>query len=57
MSARDTESIVTYTVKVYYTPKFAAFTDDVEGFIDEVITETNQGYINSKVWDVIVTFD
>jgi len=38
---------VTYTVKVYYTPQFAAVTADIEGFIEQVIEETNQGYINS----------
>jgi hypothetical protein len=46
---QDTTTIVTYTVKVYYTPEFAAVTADIEGFIEQVIQETNQGYINSKV--------
>ena len=46
---RDTTTIVTYTVKVYYTPQFAASTSDIDGFIDQVIQETNQGYINSRV--------
>ncbi len=45
----DTTTIVTYTVKVYYTPQFAAATADIEGFVDQVIQETNQGYINSNV--------
>ena len=45
----DTTTIVTYTVKVYYTPQFAATTADIEGFVDQVIQETNQGYINSNV--------
>ena len=45
----DTTTIVTYSVKVYYTPEFADATEDVQGFIEQVIAETNQGYINSKV--------
>ena len=27
----------------YYTPEFAAITEDIPGFIDQVIAETNQG--------------
>jgi len=46
---RDTTTVKTYTVKVYYTPQFAASTSDIDGFINQVIQETNQGYINSKV--------
>jgi len=46
---QDTTTLVTYTVKVYYTPEFAAVTSDIDGFIEQVIQETNQGYINSKV--------
>ena len=34
---------------VYYTPEFAAATDNIEEFIDKMIVETNQGYINSKL--------
>merc|ERR1719186_157041 len=45
----DTTTIVTYTVKVYYTRQFQAATADIDGFLDQVIQETNQGYINSKV--------
>ena len=45
----DDDQIVTYSVKVYYTREFEKTTSDVAGFIDQVIAETNQGYINSKV--------
>jgi len=45
----DNSTVVTYTVKVYYTAAFAASTPDVEGFIDVALNETNQGYINSQV--------
>ena len=33
----------------YYTPTFASITTDIDGFIDQVLAETNQGYINSGV--------
>merc|ERR1719175_494082 len=48
-AADDTTTIVTYTVKIYYTKEFKAVTSDIDGFMDQVIQETNQGYINSKV--------
>ena len=33
----------------YYTPAFASVTTDIDGFIDQVLAETNQGYLNSGV--------
>ena len=33
----------------YYTPTFASITTDIDGFIDQVLAETNQGYLNSGV--------
>merc|ERR1719228_2431066 len=48
-AADDTTTIVTYTVKVYYTPQFKAATADIDGYVDQLIQDTNQGYINSKV--------
>lgn len=45
----DTTTVVTYSVKFYYTPQVAASTADIQSFIDQVIQITNQGYINSKV--------
>merc|ERR1711922_106232 len=48
-AADDTTTIVTYSVKIYYDKKFKAATSDIDGFLDQVIQETNQGYINSKV--------
>ena len=41
---------------VYYTPEFAAATDDIEEFIDKMIEETNQGYINSKLPITVTKF-
>jgi len=46
---QDSTTMVTYSIKFYYTPEFAATTPDIEGFIDEVIMETNAGYENSKI--------
>ena len=45
----DREDIVTYSVMIYFTPAFAAITADIPNFVDQVITETNQGYINSQM--------
>jgi hypothetical protein len=45
----DNTTIYTYSVKFYYTPSFSAVTPDIEGFIDQVLAETNQGYANSLV--------
>merc|ERR1712198_537301 len=45
----DDSTIVEYTVKFYYTVEFAQATDDIELYFDQVIAETNQGYINSKI--------
>merc|ERR1719412_1825009 len=33
----------------YYTPEVATYTNDIPGFIDQIIAETNQGYINSMM--------
>jgi len=39
----------TFSVKFYYTPEFAEATADIDGFLDQVLSETNQGYMNSGV--------
>ena len=46
---KDNTTIVTYSVMIYYTKAFADITPDIEGYTDILISETNQGYINSKV--------
>ena len=48
-AASDNETKVAYSVMFYYTADFEDLTEDIEGFIDQVVAETNQGYINSKV--------
>ena len=45
----DNTTIVTYSVMFYYTREFAEITDDIEGFVDEAVAITNQGYINSQI--------
>ena len=47
--AEDTTTIVTYSAMIYYTPDFASVTPDIEGWVDQVLAETNQGYINSLI--------
>ena len=46
---QDNITGIEYSVKIYYTPDFAATTPDIPGFVNQMIMETNQGYINSKV--------
>ena len=45
----DTTTIKTYSIMVYYTPEFAAVTADIEGWVDLVLEEANQGYENSNI--------
>jgi len=55
-SVADNKTIVTYSVMIYYTLQFASVTADVEGFVNQVIAETNQGYINSGIPVRIIRF-
>ena len=45
----DERSEISFSVKFYYTPEFAASTADIDGFLDQVIAETNQGFANSGI--------
>ena len=45
----DTTTVVTYSTMIYYTPEFAAVTADIAGWVDQVLAESNQGYINSQM--------
>jgi hypothetical protein len=45
----DNTTLVEYSVKIYYTAEVEADTADLEGFIQLIIAETNQGYINSNI--------
>jgi hypothetical protein len=44
---RTTEAV--YSVTVYYTKGFKRSTPNVEAFVEELLAETNAGYINSKI--------
>jgi len=45
----DNQTLVHYSIIFYYTKDFAANTEDINGFIDHIVAELNQGYANSKV--------
>ena len=45
----DNSSMVQYTVMFYFTTDFAKITADIGGYVDQVLAETNQGYVNSDV--------
>ena len=45
----DNSTLVQYTVMFYYTTDFAKMTADIAGYVDQVLAETNQGYVNSDV--------
>ena len=45
----DTTTVVTYSIMFYYTQALEDATADIDGFIEQVLAETNQGYINSQI--------
>merc|ERR1712200_33861 len=45
----DNHTMVTYTANVYYTPKVAEMTYDMDTFIQNRFDETNEGYFNSNI--------
>ncbi len=45
----DEKTKISFSVKFYYTPEFAASTADIDGYLDLVIAETNQGFANSGI--------
>merc|ERR1711981_7184 len=45
----DETTIAEFSVMIYYTPEFAAETPDVQTYVDAVIAETNEGYMNSLI--------
>merc|ERR1719427_2211456 len=46
---KDKTTVVTYTIKVYYTPEVKKANKDVPTMVNNIIATTNQGYINSKI--------
>merc|ERR1712226_816852 len=45
----DKTTMVTYTIKVYFTPEVKKSVKNIKTMVDQVIATTNQGYINSKI--------
>ena len=45
----DNTTMVTYSVKFYYTEGYEQVTADIPGQIELYVAETNQGYVNSLV--------
>ena len=45
----DTTTIVTYSVMFYYTQAFEDATPDIDGFLDQLVSVANKGYINSQI--------
>ena len=44
------------SIIVYYNPEFREATSDIQGFVNQVIAETNQGYANSLIPLVVELF-
>ena len=49
LGREDTKTVATFSIKFYYTPEFIANTPDIHNFIEQVLSITNQGYVNSGV--------
>ena len=49
MGKTDKTTIVTYSIKLYYTPEVKNSVDDLKTMADQVLATTNQGYINSEI--------
>ena len=45
----DSTTLVTYSLKVYYTIEFGEKTEDIPLFVEQMVSEINQGYINSEI--------
>ena len=45
----DNDTIVEYSITIYYTKEFKKATADPVTFAEQVLSETNQGYINSNI--------
>jgi len=45
----DNTTVVTFSIKYYYTLDFAENEDDIDLYFDQLTAVTNQGYINSEI--------
>ena len=41
--------MVTYTIKIYYTPEMRKSVKNIATMVENVVAQTNQGYENSKI--------
>ena len=47
---RDTTTVVTFSVKIYYSKKFKEATPDVDGCIDKLIATSNEGQFGFRIF-------
>merc|ERR1712117_506841 len=45
----DKTTMVTYTIKIYYTPEVRKSVKNIATMVENVVAQTNQGYENSKI--------
>jgi len=45
----DHTTVVTYTIMLYYTPEAKHSVDDMRTLAEDIISKTNQGYMNSQI--------
>jgi len=45
----DKTTMVTYTIKIYYTPEVKKSVKNIATMVENVVDQTNQGYKNSKI--------
>jgi hypothetical protein len=45
----DKTTMVTYTIKIYYTPEVRKSVKNIATMVENVVAQTNQGYKNSKI--------
>ena len=45
----DNTTMTFISVKFYYTPSALSFINDMDGFVEQLISSANQGFINSRV--------
>ena len=55
-NSTDDNTVVNYSIMLYYTPEVQANVADLDGFFDLVLAETNQGDILFEVIINIITF-
>ena len=49
MKTATTSEVTTLSVMFYYSPEFAAVTEDIEGYMSSLVSYANIAYLNSDV--------